>query len=580
MTFHRRLLQALSAIPPSYEALILAMAPSAYWRMNEAPGATTLADATGNGNTLTLSGYALPGATGITPNQSSRTSVEFLGTNQTLVANPLQGSAALASGSTWDSVAGTSFTFVGTVDMCVSGVNFPVGKANAANGWYFIQNGGTWQFVCAGQSYNVGTGSKVGPTHLAFSIDYTTTTNAINIWIDGALTTLNRTGAAVGLSQPTIKFFLGGRSDGFSQRGRMQACAYWFGTALNDAQVQALFRAHNRADRTLAPIPFIYDNDQGTTDVGDFISTGITMLYAMRNQISLIGAIATASDDYAAPCVRQQLNYYSMASVPVGAFQGSGIPSNPTGAAQKIRQQFAPLDVRANYPDAVTLYGTLLTAAANNSVVVFIGGSLASVAAFLNASTANVTLWNAKVRAVGLAAGQWPNSSSTASPVGNFLNTGSGEYNLATLPQTAIDFVTKVTVPCYWSGVEICGNVGNSPALGNFIATTSPAYYNLSSNVLAYPSGIARTSWDQIAVLQIIEQILRGTANQYVSWTQSTAPVIQGAGVNAGQLTSSAGAANHYYITPKLGSLSTAQWRTWMASFMSQELPPNSNTYT
>lgn len=332
------------------------------------------------------------------------------------------------------------------------------------------------------------------------------------------------------------------------------------------------------------PMPFIHDEDGGSTDKGDLAALVAAIQFNRLQQISLSAAIVTCGDVFTAPATRDILDFYSLQAVPLGAYMGVDchVGGGAGTPARMIRDRDLPAATRSNYTDAATLYQTVLTAVPNNSVIVYVGGFLNSIAQFLNASGANVTLWNQKVRAVILAAGQWPNSSSTASPAGNFLNTGGGEWNVggsdagssvgAAEAQAATDFVSKSTVPHYWHGVEICGNVGNSPALAEFINSTIPDTWSTTNPAkFGWGSG-TRTAWDIMGVIAAVNIGLYGANNPYWTVNQIATPTFSTAQATAGQNTSTAGSSKNFYLTPNLGALTLTQWRTAMSTLCNSSI--------
>jgi hypothetical protein len=68
-----------SASVDSYSQSVLADNPIAYWRFDEAPGSTTVADATGHGYSGTLQGGVTLGATGAVSGNSAAQGIVGLG---------------------------------------------------------------------------------------------------------------------------------------------------------------------------------------------------------------------------------------------------------------------------------------------------------------------------------------------------------------------------------------------------------------------------------------------------------------------------------------------------------------------
>jgi hypothetical protein len=65
--------QASKNIPTGYASTVLADSPTAYWRLDDAAGSSTVADASGHGHTGTVQGGVTLGATGVLSNDSAAT---------------------------------------------------------------------------------------------------------------------------------------------------------------------------------------------------------------------------------------------------------------------------------------------------------------------------------------------------------------------------------------------------------------------------------------------------------------------------------------------------------------------------
>lgn len=531
-----------------YITALKATGPSALYRLNETTGSTFL-DSSGNGNTLNISGTVIKGALPLCPATSSQPSVQFMGTNGVPLTggstpNPTQGLGLMASGgSTFDITTGTDFAGIASVDLTLALQFYFAKTITGATSWSFNIFSPNIQFNIGGQlcTFSINASTDVahqrGPSMVAFTYrSGGSATNAISIWVDGNRQDYNRSQSGT-FTNAGVPLMIGGRSDGYSVEGRMQNVAYYHGKTLSDATVQSLFLLHNKAERTSA-IPYIYSTDSGTSDRGDFPGLAAAIQQHRIGRITLIGVMVSALDDFAGPTARVQLDYHGMQSVPVGTYQGTGtIPSNGAGgSAGLVRNHFKATgfgSVRTDYPSARVLYGQLLAAQPDDSVAVSIGGSFHCEADFLNAAPANVTLWNNKVRAVGCAAGQWPNSSSASTPAGNFLNTGNGEYNMRIGPQQCADFIAMNTAPVYWHGVEICGDVGNAPLYTASISGTTMTVTGTPNGFIKAPQFVLGSG--VTANTKIVQQLTgtTGAAGTYqVSISQTVASTSMGGVVN------------------------------------------------
>lgn len=367
-------------------------------------------------------------------------------------------------------------------------------------------------------------------------------------------------------------FSLGGRSDGLYLRGFMQEAAFWSNRALTAPEAAELWSRHQAADRGAA-IPFILDTDGGSSDKGDIGTIAHCIYLHKAGLINLLGIMVTCGDDYTAPASRAILDYYSLSDIPVGAYKNSNIHAGGGGGtpSRVIRDAFRASDTRASatYADPVSFYGSLLAAADDASVVVSWSGFPNSISAFLNASAGNRALWNSKIRLVNGVAGQFPNSSSSASPSGNFSGSGYGEWNIGgsaafgagqaegeAEAQAAADIIALSTVPHYWHGIEICGNTGNSPLLPELISQDIPSTWSTSNPIrLGWGTG-SRTAWDVMGDGAAFYWAWDGmTGAGYWDRVQISTPVIDVSGTNAGHNSSTPGSSNNYYLTPKIREL-------------------------
>jgi hypothetical protein len=574
--------------PPSasaYDTAIAALSPSAYWKFDEPPGATTFADSSGNGHTLTGSGKYSAGVPGIVPNNSDKSALFLSGA----------GHAELASSSDFDFTSLGAFSFVITFGMKRSpGTAFLYTKSDTSGfGHYFMWYPSTfafalWQNGSVYRTYRASYDPAIlangpGLHHLVVSWDGNLSHSA-TMWLDGtALTVSSDSSGTPTTLTNTGKFRVSGRADGYEWTGSVQDFAFFVGTAINSTQAGNLWTAFQTA-RSAAPTPVIFDTDGGNGDVGDVIA-GAGLIHAhLAGHINLLGVCVTTGDIYTAPAWRKILDYYGLTSIPVGAYQGidchvgggSGTP------ARTIRDTFRPTDDRTNYSDPTTFYNSLLTGAGNASVVVVAIGPANSVAQFINSSTAHKTLWNQKVKSFYFAAGQWPNSSSSASPPGNYNASGVGEWNVGgsdassvgvAEAQAAIDIVANSTAKHYWIGIEICGNTGNNPALGDFIASQVPNQWPTTNPIGLAAAGTNRTAWDSNALRVALNYEIYGASNNFFTANQINAPTFSTTAATAGQNASSSGSSNNWYITPKLGPYTISEWRAAMTGMLNERIP-------
>lgn len=567
----------------AYSSAVMALSPSGYWKFDEVSGSTTFADASGNSLTATGTGAYIAGCESQIPAAPRRKSLCLAAL----------GHVALASAATFNKTSLTPMSFVFTMTRTQGDTStyIPFSKLNsaAAVGFQAVIYDGRPGGPCLQFGIHNGSDERsslcylntfpTGRHHVVITWDGVAA-NPAKIYIDGVAQTIetNTSGPAPSNIGNSEVFRIGGRNDGLNYGGMFQDFAIWSTTELTAPQVAALYTAHETVDRSNA-IPFILDTDGGSSDIGDLPGIAQVIHWHRMGVINLLGICVTAGDIYSGPAVRACLDWYGLTSIPVGAYKSADIHTPVSGPSKTIRDAFLPSASRddATYKDPATFYSDALTGQAAGSVVVTWGGFANSIAEFLNASAANKTLWNAKVKHVVPIAGQWPNSSTAASPAGTFTSTGRGEWNLggsdadpigALEAQAATDFFTHSTVPHYCHGVEICGNVGS---LGNFIVSSIPSAWATTNPLRLGFGGSSRTAWDPMGSEAGLAIALNGvTDNPYWSTTQITTPVIDLGGADVGQNTSSAGSSNNYYLSPKVGLLTTAQWRTAMSRQMDQ----------
>ena len=571
----------------SYSSYLSSLGPSGYWKLNEASGAATFADSSGNGLTATGVGNYKSGLPAIIPNRALEKSVLWGD----------QGRGELASSETFDYTAVTAFSFVCTFTQpttAAASTGFIYSKhdpAGNAPGHYLMTYPSTMEFAYRTSTANrriyTFTRPSPGVHHIVVSFGGSAAA-APSIWVDGVLQTLSTSnnGTPTTLTN-TAKFNLGGRADGNRWEGFMQEAAFFSGKALSSAEVATLWEKHQSVNRSAA-IPFILDTDGGSSDKGDIISIAHSIYLHRTGLINLLGIMVTCGDDYSAPASRAILDYYGLTDIPVGAYKGTDahVGGGAGTPSRLIRDAFDASGLRTDaiYADPDDFYRDILNTQANASVVVSWSGFANSIAAFLNASDANKALWNAKVKLVSCVAGQWPNSSDGASPAGNFAAAGRGEWNLggsdagavgAAEAQAAADFITHSTVTHHWHGIEMCGNTGDSPALGDFITSAIPPAWATSNPLRLGCGTTARTAWDIMGDSSGFHWAWDGlTGSTYWDRTQITAPVIDVSGADQAHNSSSAGSSNNYYLSPDVGPLSTANWRTLMSQVWNALIPP------
>lgn len=566
--------------------------PSGLWQLNEAAGASSFADVSGNGLTLSPAGTLLPGLLAIIPGAAWGRSV--------LLSTTGVGTGALqcASTSTFNYSALTAMTGVLTFSMpksVPSATLFSKFDASISRGFYCIMFPNTVEFAVMTDGSNYRKWQCAVPIQGIQNIFVSWNGNPATlpiIKLNGVAKTVT---LAAGPGTPTtlsnsIPFTIGGRSDGLFWPGLVQCGAFYSGIALTGGNGDTIWAAHEVPDTSFA-FSHNEDTDQGSSDRGDYQSSCVMIRRNAVGTISLKGSMTTCGDVVSAPAGRAIYDYYGLTGMPVGAYQGTDCHVGGTAGtpARFVRDQFRPNDTRANpiYTDPTVFYPNIFNAVADNSHSVHAGGFLNSIAQWLATGSAAVTLWNQKLRFLVFAAGQFPNSPTTASPAGNFLSTGAGEWNaggsdassVGSAEAAAFNLVlANTTKPVYLVGIEICGNSGNTPPFSDFINCSMPGWGAANPIAFGGSSGTGgvwtRTAWDYVGADLAMQVGVFGESLPFYSLNQIAIPVISAAAATAGQNTSVPGSSNVKYITPKLVAGQTLpQWRSMVALYLEAQVP-------
>lgn len=582
-----------------YAQTLSSFAPSGLWQLNEATGATSFSDASGNGFALSPTGTLVAGCMAVVPGAAWGRSV--------MLSTTGSGTGALqcASTSTFDYSALTAMTGVLTFSMPKSvptATLFSKFDAAITRGYYLLMFPNVVEFCVATNSSNLRKWQCAVPTQSIQNVFVSWNGNPATlpvIKLNGVAQTVTlttNTGTPANLSN-SIPFTIGGRSDGLFWPGLVQCAAFYSGNALTGANGDTIWTAHQVPDTRYA-FNYIEDTDQGSTDRGDYQCSCVTL---RRNAIGTCfakGSITTCGDIYSAVAGRAIYNYYGLlaSGFLLGAYQGTdchvGGTLTPTETPSRyIRDQFFPTDDRSNplYLDPFTFYSTICNAVPDNTLVVYGGGFLSSIAkAMTDGGPTFIALWNRKLKFGFFSAGQFFNSSTAATPPGTYPSTGGGDWNIGGSdaglgngrgPAEAVAanlVLANTTKPIYFSGDEICGNV---PSIADNINCTMPGWG--ATNPIAYggSSGTGsvwtRTAWDYLgpdAAMQIaalgVDNLPWFTVNQIATTTVSTADA------TAGQNTSTAGNGNVYYLKAKLVQGQTQpQWNAMVQRYLEAQLP-------
>lgn len=219
--------------PPvvTYEGTVLADTPSAYWRFKETSG-TTVADASGNGRTLTRSSTTGIGAPGLS-GESGDFSWNMPGTNA-------YGSIANAA---WQHV--NSFTVEAIIqpDVVAGYKAIASHDGSSIRSWnFYILEGRLHVYDYSVYDAAVLTASSVLTPGQTYHVAMTYAGNAVRLYVNGALVG-SRTGVTLRTSSSNMPFVVGGSYAGTSPPtflfdGRMDEFAF-YDKALTGAQLTA-----------------------------------------------------------------------------------------------------------------------------------------------------------------------------------------------------------------------------------------------------------------------------------------------------------------------------------------------------
>lgn len=571
--------------PLSLLTAVLATSPSALWKLDEAFGAATYADSSGNSLTATVAGTPVSGCHSLICNVPTSPSVYF----------GAIGRAGLASTATFDYSVQTAFSSMVTI------------AANPGGGFEVIWSKCTpastsgYEMFCNGDgSYQLRLNGGGNTRIYSFKLNGASAQNAVSgifqviisqsatwattpvIYVNGTSVTVTPSGTTptTGFTNASA-FTLGARTDGSAPySGSIQYAAFWSGVALTATQVATLWAAHNSPTNRL---DFILDSDCGVGDRGDIIDFAYVAALHQAKLINLLGVISDSNvSRVCAPSTKAMLlglhALFPTAGfdiVRVGSYQGTDSSNDAGGPCTLVTASAgAPYNTQtgADYESPESFYAACFAGKATASVVVVCDGTAHAIQKYCNASGANLATFNSTVKLFHWSAGQFQNSSDAATPVGNYAAATNGEHNIsytATAITNAQYLVSNITCPWDWSGILECGGTGNSPALTSFISSGTPGGYAAGNLIRVGTSNLSRTAWDQHGSEAAFSQATIGNGGGWLTVNDIAVPVISALGHN----TSTAGSSNHHYFSQKLGTLTLANWRTKRGSYLNCLFP-------
>lgn len=191
-------------------------------------------------------------------------------------------------------------------------------------------------------------------------------------------------------------------------------------------------------------------------DIDDVGDTAIACGLSKNNEIVLIGACCNSTNLYSAPCQQALLTFSGFGSVPVGAYQGTGTYDNSSVYTQQVAAGFGfPGKTRADYPDTLTFYRTLLQQQPDKGVGIMLTGLFSNLAILWNDATARDLLFR-KVAYFVISAGDYP----VYAP---------GEFNIKNdIPAAVTWFSGQTQIPSYLLGL----------VAGSLVSMTVPSQWD------------------------------------------------------------------------------------------------------
>jgi len=237
----------------------------------------------------------------------------------------------------------------------------------------------------------------------------------------------------------------------------------------------------------------IFDTDMGP-DYDDIGAISVLHALADNGECQLLATVASDGHPSVAPTLEVFNRYFGRDSLAIGkAVAGAPDFTAQNGWNDTLINAFAP-DIREKaYPDAVTIYRSVLAKQPDQSVTIVTVGFLSNISALLDSqpdeySKLNgIDLVRAKVKQLVSMAGIFPEGT---------------EFNVVQHPQASINAIGKWPCPIVFSGFEIGAKImtggkvaqleGNNPVSRGYAYNLKTYTQNGESN---------RNSWDHTAVL-------------------------------------------------------------------------------
>ena len=275
--------------------------------------------------------------------------------------------------------------------------------------------------------------ASLEPRMLAVTNDGTGTTAGIKLYLDGVELTTRTISAAGPITSGTCAgsadFQIGtkGTESGTkanSFQGNIGDVSV-HSRVLTAQEISALFaKKHSWSYNDTAsiqssptqPVAFIWDDDIDS-DIDGVQNLALIAAADKAGEIDLKGMIVTSNYTYSAAAAdillkdaATRISHAKLATIPMGAWQGSTSDSTtltwPLNIVDQFRASPAAMRQRTEFTASVTQYRTLLAAAADNSIVIGVGGTWHSIDGLISSAGDGIDarngwdLMTAKVRMI------------------------------------------------------------------------------------------------------------------------------------------------------------------------------------
>jgi len=253
------------------------------------------------------------------------------------------------------------------------------------------------------------------------------------------------------------------------------------------------------------PQPLIFDTDMDS-DVDDVAA--LCQLHAMADagEIDLLGVAISGRQEWSAPCVDAINTFYGRPDLPIALVSGTRGIHQPSRFARQIAEAF-PQDYQQKHAKfhAVELYRSLLSKAADKSVIIVSVGDMTNLAALLSSPADGISpltgkdLISAKVKNYTCMGSRYPADE----------DPGKGRWgNFRTDPVSTKEVTQSWPTLITFTGG---GKFAESMAIGKKITELDPAVWPVSLGYRSYFGkqwqGKTRHTADSIAVLVAVRGV-------------------------------------------------------------------------